>query len=54
VEGSIVAYASNDNAILTGIKSRFGEQGFVLASVAQKAVNDDHAALVAVAKALGV
>jgi HK97 family phage prohead protease len=54
VEGSIVAYASNDNAILTGIKSRFGEQGFVLASAAQKAVNDDHAALVALAKALGV
>lgn len=54
-EGSIVTYASNDNAVLTGIKSRFGEQGFVLASAAQKAEqSDDLAVLTALAKALGV
>lgn len=49
VEGSIVAYASNDNAVLTGIKSR--HQSFVLASAEQKAVESAQvAALVAISK----
>jgi len=48
-EGSIVPFASNDKAVMTSLKSRFGEE-FVLASAERKSEqSDDLAVLTALA-----
>lgn len=54
MEGSIVTFGSNDKAVLTGIKSRYGDD-YVIAGAAHKAVEtNENAALVKLAQAMGV